>query len=165
MWVEPEFFKRKKLIQQKRPVLGLSWRVKCHSFIVLKNGPTLASFLFIFVLFKNIYRINCMLQHDSNSERQSSRQARWSLDHHHGPLASFCLSKVEDTVKALQWKDYRKVLHFYWKSAKDRKHRKCTNWQNWHLWSFIFESFCLESVFEMREKEFANDLWLKSHRE
>ena len=52
----------------------------------LKNGPTPASFLFIFVLFKHkFYRKNCRHQQDSNSDHRSWRRARWPLDHHHGP--------------------------------------------------------------------------------
>ena len=40
--------------------------------------------LFIFVLFKDkYYRIN--FQRDSNSDRQSRRRVRCTLDHHHGP--------------------------------------------------------------------------------
>ena len=50
------------------------------------NGPTPGSFLFIFVLFKyKLYRKNCTRQRDSNSGRQSRRQARLPLDHHHDP--------------------------------------------------------------------------------
>ena len=47
-------------------------------------------FLFIFVHFKHkFYRKNCRRQQDSNSDRRSSRQARWPLDHHHGRSSSF----------------------------------------------------------------------------
>ena len=52
----------------------------------MKNVPTPASFLFIFVLFKHkFYRKNCRHQQDSNSDHRSWRRARWPLDHHHGP--------------------------------------------------------------------------------
>ena len=59
------------------------------SRIVFLTGPTPASFLFIFVLFKHtFYRKNCRLQRDSNLDRWNRRQERWPLDHHHhGPLS------------------------------------------------------------------------------
>ena len=56
-----------------------------HIFLYLKwANPGL-----IFVYFRSFqtqfYRKNCRLQQDSNLDRQSRRQARWPLDHHHGP--------------------------------------------------------------------------------
>ena len=44
------------------------------------------SLFFIFVLLISTFlQINCRLQRDSNSERQSTRRVRWPLDHH-GPF-------------------------------------------------------------------------------
>ena len=46
--------------------------------IFFRNGPTPASFLFIFVLLLK----NCRRQQDSNSDCRSRRRARLPLDHH-----------------------------------------------------------------------------------
>ena len=51
-------------------------------FLKKKIGPTPASFLFIFVLFKHKF-CRKKLQ-DSNLDRRSRRHARRPLDHHHG---------------------------------------------------------------------------------
>ena len=69
------------------------------SELFLKNGPTPASFLFIFVLFRlKFYRNNCRLWRDSNSDWRIRRRAHWPLDHHHhGPssdLLIFTLSLI-----------------------------------------------------------------------
>ena len=56
-----------------------------HIFLYLK-WANLGLFLVYFRSFQTqFYRKNCRLQQDSNLDRQSRRQARWPLDHHHGP--------------------------------------------------------------------------------
>ena len=65
---------------------------KCFSLhspmLLLFKWGNLGLFLFIFILFKQIfYRKNCWLQRDSNLNR---RWAHWPLDHHHhGPKLMF----------------------------------------------------------------------------
>ena len=73
-----------------------SMKRHCNFFKWANSGH----FLFIFVLFKHkLYRNNCWLQRDSNSDCQSKRRARWPHDHHHVPrhcnlLLKFYNSKV-----------------------------------------------------------------------
>ena len=68
------------------------WNLKCsissfeRFFLVFKNRPTRPLLLIYFHSFNTtLFRISCWLQRDSNTDRQSIRQARWPLDHHNGP--------------------------------------------------------------------------------
>ena len=74
----------------KQEVSATQWYFPLKSkwvfFLSFLNGPTPASFLFLFSFFSiTILQKNCRPQRDSNSDRWSRRRARWPLDHHHGP--------------------------------------------------------------------------------
>ena len=98
------------------------------------------NFFFFFVLFKHkLYRKNCRLQWDSNSDRRNKRRARWPLDHHHHQkrrnlsqnlISSVCTSSTF-TYEALwfsdangqpQWIDNSNASRYYsipiWKLLK-----------------------------------------------
>ena len=70
--------------------LFLSAPIDCFAnswwYLMFFNWANLRLFLVIFVLFKRkFYRTNLRLQRYSNLDHQCKRQARWPLDHHHGP--------------------------------------------------------------------------------
>ena len=50
---------------------------------------------YISFIYNNLRSKNFRLWQDSNFERQCRRQARWPLDHHHGPFFQlFCIPKI-----------------------------------------------------------------------
>ena len=57
---------------------------KCSYWFFL-NGPTPASFCLFSFFSRTILLKKLRLQQDSNLDRRR-RQARWPLDHHHGPM-------------------------------------------------------------------------------
>ena len=69
-----------------------------QSWNFFKDGPTPASFSFIFVF---SYKLSS--QQEKNSCCQSRRRGRWPLDHHHGPS---CSQQLYDGNGA-------KVLHLF----------------------------------------------------
>ena len=72
----------------------------------------------LFVLFKhNLYRKNCMLQRDLNSDRPSRRQPHWPLDFHHSSRSyahSFVckILSFEKTEKEAR-NGRKKFFHFF----------------------------------------------------
>ena len=80
-----------KCIEYKR-VFYKSRLVFCVKNVLIKQSSFFkwadsGLFLFIFILNKHkFYRKKCSLQQDSNSDCQSSRWARWPIDHHPVPL-------------------------------------------------------------------------------
>ena len=69
--------------------------------LFFKSRPTPASFC-LFSFFSNtiLYRKNCTLQQDWNSDYQSRRQARWPHNHHQGPSLT---SQVEFFLYFFRW--------------------------------------------------------------
>ena len=65
---------------QLRRKLFMEVSTKCF---LLKNGPTPASFWFIFVFSKINLHAKYRWQRESNSDRRSRRRARWPPDHYH----------------------------------------------------------------------------------
>ena len=73
----------------------------------LRNGPFPASF-FIFVFSYSTITEKLSSQRDSNSDRQSSRQERWPLYHHHdGPSVSTFLPCHQIERYGIRTHDFR----------------------------------------------------------
>ena len=68
------------------------WSKICPTFFKKMGQPR--PLLFVFILFKHkFYKKNCRRQHDSNSDRWSSKWVRWPLDHQHMSYFN-CWSKI-----------------------------------------------------------------------
>ena len=93
--------------------------------------------LFIFVLFKDkYYRIN--FQRDSNSDRQSRRRVRCTLDHHHGPSSVGIFNSTISNVPPwahpfLQLRDDCMITFKRQNKSLRYVSIKSHNWQQW-MW-------------------------------
>ena len=82
------------LCSKQRYLLAKNLEGSQNGFVKIWANPGLFLFIFVFDKLK-FYRKSWRRQQDSNSDRESRKQARWPLDHHTAPTRVFLFYLVQ----------------------------------------------------------------------